>query len=265
MHYNDLIQRIVDSKFIACVASLTSGNTACLDLPIALSIIKESGTRALVYCTPHCDCLDDVIEYRWSFPDLLNHLPSKEYVLLSNTSRAKTADDAVQMALTGREIFKTMPHAFQQTDPIIKLEVLDKSLRSDDEAVLNALESLMKRHNFTVIPLISPNVKVLEQCVDLNVPFVRILSGNIGSLAGLNDKTRLRDLASNSKIPLFFEGGLGTPRHVQEAFALGASGVLLNSAFHRSINPVLLAREIRNVLDGIPDFQVRGVNARVLS
>ncbi len=251
---NDLARSVIESRIIACVASCHLGKKACcMDLQNAAEVISNSKTRSLVYniysTSADFDSITELADYEWSFPDLLKKLRPKEYILLANTSRAQSAKEAVEKALRSISVFKALPHPKNQQEPIIKLEVLDSMLQSDDEAVLQATDILISRYDLMVFPLISPNSNTLKGCFELGVPMVRILAGKIGSLMGFIDKHKLRDLARESEIPLFFEGGIGTVNHVKEALDLGATGVLMNAAFQRSENPIELAKSVRRVID----------------
>jgi len=246
-----VIKPIIESKIITCTACLHPNlKGTCLDLTTTVKVIIGSKTRSLVYHVPLDNkSLEDLNCYNWSFIDLLENLPNRDYFLLSNTSRSKNTEDAIERALAGAAVFNGLPHSFHQKNPIIKLEVLNDSLKSDDEDVIAALDTLIKKYKFVVFPLISPNVNSLEICIELGAPLIRILSGKIGSMSGLLNKNYLRQLAKKSTVPLFFEGGIGTPTHVKEALNLGASGVLINTAFQRSINPVQLAKDVRSTID----------------
>jgi thiazole synthase len=224
-----------------------------MDLQNAADVITESKTRSLVYniysTSEDIESITELSEYAWSISDLIRKLLPREYILLANTSRAGSSEEAIKKAIISRLVFKGLLHREDQQEPIIKLEVLDKSLQSDDDAVLQAMEVLISRYDMTVFPLISPSSKTLNACYELGVPMVRILAGKIGSLEGLIDKPKLRKLAAESEIPLFFEGGLGTADHAKEAFNLGATGVLMNAAFQRSERPIELAKSVRKVID----------------
>jgi thiazole synthase len=248
---NNPVRKIIESRLIACVASCHHDKKpSCLDLSSAVEVIKESKTCALVYNVPTDPASNDELDnIRWSFIDLINSLPINDYFILSNTSRAENAKQAIEMALSGRDMFKSLPHSELQREPIIKLEVLDRKLQSDNEAVLNATRILVSDHELIVLPLISPDLITLNSFYDLGIPLVRVLTGKIGEMSGLIDKNKLDSLAKSSKIPLFFEGGIGTPADVTEALNLGASGVLMNAAFQQSKNPIELAKAVRKAID----------------
>jgi thiazole synthase ThiGH ThiG subunit len=249
------ISNIIRSRLIACVSSLHPGKRGgCLDLPTAIDVIRLSRSGALVYHIPS-DCTDprDLVDYSWTFLDLLHSLDNiVSYDILANTSRSANAAEAITTARISVEFFYIIRDlCSHQLQPIIKLEVLDSTLKSVDLEVINATRELVNNDKLIVIPLISPNIKTLVSCADIGVPMVRILSGEIESLCGLQREEELKELISQSPIPIILEGGFGTIEHVRRAFNIGAAAVLLNSAFRFSNNPSALALELRKFIDFI--------------
>lgn len=247
-----ILSRLTRSRLIACTATWHPGRKAtCLDLNSAVDVIQESRTGALVYHVP--SMLEEPLElsaYGWSFTDLLDRLENtSDVAILANTSCARNADQAIESARVASGAFGMMRNLVQQDRPIIKLEVFDSTLSIDNESVLEATMKLMTEDGLTVLPIVSPDLKWIAECVEINVPLVRVLVGKIGSLSGITCDADLRQLSAFSPVPLFFEGGLATPAHVRTAFRLGAHGVLMNSAFHRAQRPGLLARQIRLAVD----------------
>jgi thiazole synthase len=127
--------------------------------------------------------------------------------------------------------------------------VINDEFESDDEAVLSATDTLINKDGLVVLPLISKNEQSVRSCFDLGAPFVRVLTGQISSMTGINGASELKNLVRKVPGPLFFEGGFGTLTHVRNAFILGAAGILMNTAFRRSKNPVLLAQRVRTIID----------------
>lgn len=257
-----LLEKLMKPRLIACTACLQPNQKGnCLPLDIATKVIIQSGTAGLVYhvATDH-DSINDLSDYGWSFFDLLKNLPELEnYVMLSNTSRAKSAQEAIYRAYVGVKTFQVIPHSQEQTQPIIKLEVLTDSLQCNNSEVLKAVKEL-KNDGFEVIPLISPDLGAIQDCVEFGVSLARVLVGRIGSLTGVKEKSRLASLTANAPIPLIFEGGHGNINHVKESFQLGASAVLLNSAILKSPSPPEFVLKVRETIDnlGMPPFRIGG-------
>jgi thiazole synthase ThiGH ThiG subunit len=240
------IKAILESRLIACVASLPpTGEGHSLGLETTKEIISE--TRCPVFHAPLHFWPARV--FSWSFGDLCESLLPKKYYVLANTSRARNANEAVERALLSKRMFSDYPHRADQTDLVIKLEVLDDRLNSINSEVTCALDSLVCSHKMTVIPMFRPDIDAIRHCHDLGLEVVRVQTGRIGSMAGINDPGELRELVFSSPLPLIFEGGLGNSEHVSFAFELGAGAVLLNTAFRRCSDPISLARRIRAAAD----------------
>lgn len=249
------LNNIIRSRLIACASSLHPGRRGtCLDLPTAVDVIRLSGSGALVYHIP-CNCTDpnDLDDYNWTFLDLLHSLGNiSSYDILANTSRSANAAEAINTARTSIKFFHIIHDlCSHQPQPIIKLEVLDSFLNSVDIEVITATKELVENDKLTVIPLISPDIKTIFLCADIGVPMIRILSGKIGSLSGMQHEQGLRKLISQSPIPVILEGGFGTIDHVKQAFDIGATAVLLNAAFRFSGDPSALALKLRKLIDSI--------------
>lgn len=248
----DLLAEAIRPRIIACTASLHPGlRSSCSSLDRAIEVVRESGTRVLVYHIPSALAEpEDLGPFHWSFFDLLEALPdAKQFVLLANTNRANNSQEAVELARNALQSFDPFHRFTHQAQPIIKLEVLRRDLTVDDEAVLEAARQLIYEDGALVIPIISPRPESAVACEALGIPLVRVLVGRIGSMTGITAWRGLSRLKGITRLLMFFEGGLATPEHVREAFDLGACGVLMNTAFQRATHPGRLARSIRRVLD----------------
>jgi thiazole synthase ThiGH ThiG subunit len=232
-----------------------------LPLDTAVGVIRESGSLAIFYHFPSCRTLSEIEQGAdlltpgapsvLSIIDLLSRLPEqRRYILVANTCRAETSRDAVEMIETECQIFKHLKHIPEQTSPIVKLEVLGPDLRSVNKEVVDATEKLVSR-GLTVIPMISPDLSAMKLCIELGVPAIRFLTGQIRSTNGIEELDVVRYLVKKSKVPVIFEGGIRTPYHIREAFRCGASAVLMNTAFHESEDPINLARVVRRTIDSI--------------
>ncbi len=217
----------------------------------AVDVVRATRSGGLVYHAPgHSTSPADLDAFCWSFGDLVRALEKDhDFVVLANTSRARTAAEAIRSANDAEEIYAFLPHPAEQTRPVVKLEVLDDDARPLDAETLRAAKVLTTENGMTVIPLISPDPKAAFQCADLGIPMVRIMVGKVGSLAGISPTEDLAALARTSPIPLIFEGGISTPEHVEHALRLGADAVLMNSAFQRSAQAGILAHNVRKTID----------------
>ena len=244
------IENLLKSRFIACVACLYPGRKGdCMPINAALQVIRESRTNCLVYHTPtEYSAIQDSAG-NWGFMDLVNAISDiDEYVFLSNTSRAATAEDAIAMADVSLKTFHLIKHPKNQDRPIIKLEVLDDNLNSINDEVLKATSVLINK-GFEVIPLLSPNETSIAEVISMKVPAIRLHVGRIESMSGILNKEQLSEIVKQISVPVIFEGGLRNVEDVKEAMRLGAHGVLLNTAIRKSTDPVALVKDVRKVLD----------------
>ena len=79
---------------------------------------------------------------------------------------------------------------------------------------------------------------------------MRILAGAIGEGTGVLNTLRVGEaIKAAGSIPVILEGCIATKEHILECAKLGASAVLVNSAFASVSNPVELATELRVTAD----------------
>lgn len=246
------IEILLNSRFIACVACLYPGRKGdCMPINTSLQVIRESRTNCLVYHMPTESSSIQDVAGNWGFMDLVNAISDiNEYVFLSNTSRAATAEEAVAMAEVSLKTFHLIKHPKNQDRPIIKLEVLDNNLNSIDDEVLKATDILINK-GFEVIPLLSPNEASIASVIGMKVPAIRLHVGRIESMSGILNKEHLSEIVKQIPVPVIFEGGLRNVEDVKEAIRLGAHGVLLNTAIRKSTDPVALVKDVREVLDSL--------------
>jgi thiazole synthase ThiGH ThiG subunit len=244
------IEILLKSRFIACVACLYPGRKGdCMPINTALQVIRESQTNCLVYHIPNEYSSIQNIKGDWGFMDLVNAIPDiDEYVFLSNTSRASTAEEAITMAEISLNTFHLIKHPKYQDKPIIKLEVLDRELNSVDNEVIKATSVLINK-GLEVIPLLSPNKDSIASVINMKVPAIRLHVGRIESMTGILNKEKISEIVKQISVPVIFEGGLRNVEDVEEAIRLGAHGVLLNTAIRRSTNPVAFVKNVRKVID----------------
>jgi thiazole synthase len=97
---------------------------------------------------------------------------------------------------------------------------------------------------------LNPHPEAVEEAIQLGCPVVRLLSGRIGGQTGILDPAAVSATIARAKsIPIILEGGIATPAHIRESARLGAAGVLMNSVFRLSTDPITRARELREAAD----------------
>nr|YP_010198514.1 Thiamine biosynthesis protein G [Gracilaria pacifica]UAD86930.1 Thiamine biosynthesis protein G [Gracilaria pacifica] len=175
--------------------------------------------------------------------NLLDGLNWKKLWLLPNTAGCETVEEAVKIAIIGREI----AHRLGQLDNnFVKLEVISDSeyLFPDPYGTLKAAEYLVN-NNFTVLPYISPDPILAKQLEEVGCSAIMPLGSPIGSGQGLQNLLNLQVIINNAKIPVIIDAGIGTASEASKAMEMGASAVLLNTAVAKASNPGYMAEAMK--------------------
>ena len=174
--------------------------------------------------------------------NLLEHINWKKYWMLPNTAGCVNADEAVRIAILGRELAKL---SGQEENNFIKLEVIPdkKYLLPDPIETLKAAEVLIKK-GFTVLPYINADPILAKRLEEVGCSTVMPLGSPIGSGQGLLNLSNIAIIIENAKVPVIIDAGIGVPSEASQAMELGADGVLINSAIAQSANPPLMAQAI---------------------
>jgi thiazole synthase len=147
--------------------------------------------------------------------------PSK-YLLLPNTSGARTAEEAVRLAKLARAA---------GMEPWVKLELTPEPryLLPDPVETLKAAETLIK-DAFVVLPYIQADPVLAKKLEELGCATVMPLGAPIGSNRGLRTRDLIKIIIEQSNVPVVVDAGLGAPSHAAESMELGADAVLVNTA-----------------------------------
>jgi thiazole synthase len=153
---------------------------------------------------------------------IMSVLDPNRYLILPNTSGARTAAEAVRLAKMARAM--GLP-------PWVKLELTPepKYLLPDPLETLKAAEILI-REGFVVLPYIQADPVLAKRLEELGTATVMPLGAPIGSNRGLRTRDMIRIIIEQSKVPVVVDAGLGAPSHAAEAMELGADAVLVNTA-----------------------------------
>nr|YP_009510750.1 Thiamine biosynthesis protein G [Gracilaria gracilis]AXI96423.1 Thiamine biosynthesis protein G [Gracilaria gracilis] len=175
--------------------------------------------------------------------NLLDGLNWKKLWLLPNTAGCETVEEAVRIAIVGREIAKRLG---QLDNNFVKLEVISDSeyLFPDPYGTLKAAEYLVNK-NFTVLPYISPDPILAKQLEEVGCSAIMPLGSPIGSGQGLQNLLNLQVIINNAKIPVIIDAGIGTASEASKAMEMGASAVLLNTAVAKASNPGCMAEAMK--------------------
>src|SRR5512146_1788159 len=183
---------------------------------------------------------------------LLDFLDLSKYIILPNTAGCFSAEDAVRVALLGRDLLE------KQKNPgagWVKLEVLGdkKTLLPDPVGTLEATRELVKE-GFTVLCYTSDDPISARRLKESGAASVMPAGSPIGSGQGvlnpLNISLCLETLKEKDpNFPVIVDAGVGTASDVTVAMELGADGVLLNTGVAHAKDPVKMARAMRLAIE----------------
>ena len=165
--------------------------------------------------------------------NILEYIP-QDVVLMTNTSGARNAKEAVRIAHLVREA----GHGHW-----IKIEVINDSkyLLPDNAETIKATEALVKE-GFVVLPYIYPDLYVARELLKVGAATIMPLGSFIGSNQGLKTKEFIQVLIDEIDLPIVVDAGIGSPSQAAEAMEMGADAVLANTAVATAGHPALLAK-----------------------
>ena len=171
---------------------------------------------------------------------ILTYIP-KDVTLLTNTSGARTADEAVRIARLAK--------ASGQGN-WVKIEVINDSkyLLPDNEETVKATK-ILAAEGFIVLPYVTPDLYVARRLVDAGAAAVMPLGSFIGSNMGLRTREFIRVLIDEIDIPVIVDAGIGAPSHACDAMELGADAVLVNTAVAIAQKPAVLAKAFAQAVE----------------
>ena len=163
--------------------------------------------------------------------DILDALPPA-VLLLTNTSGAVDADEAVRLARLARAA---------ELPDWIKLEVTPdpRYLLPDPVETLKAAEILCGE-GFTVLPYVNADPVLCKRLEEAGCATVMPLGSWIGSNQGLRTRAALEIIVEQSLVPVVVDAGIGAPSQAAEAMELGADAVLVNTAIGTAADPVAM-------------------------
>ncbi len=165
--------------------------------------------------------------------NILNYIPENT-TLLTNTSGARDAKEAIRIALLARET---------GCGNWVKIEVINDSkyLLPDNAETIKATETLVKE-GFIVLPYVSPDLYVARELVKIGAASVMPLGSLIGSNQGIKTKELIQTLIEEIDIPIVVDAGIGAPSHAAEAMEIGADAVLVNTAVANADHSPMIAK-----------------------
>jgi thiazole synthase len=169
--------------------------------------------------------------------DILSALDTDGILILTNTSGAVDADEAVRLARLARAA--GLPDW-------IKLEVTPdpRYLLPDPVETLKAAERLVAE-GFVVLPYINADPVLAKRLEEAGCATVMPLGSWIGSNQGLRARAGIEIIVEQAMVPVVVDAGIGAPSHAAEAMELGADAVLVNTAIGTAADPVGMAAAFR--------------------
>ena len=164
--------------------------------------------------------------------NILEYIP-EGITLMTNTSGARNAQEAVRIARLARE---------SGYGDWIKIEVINDSkyLLPDNNETIKATQ-ILAQEGFVVLPYMYPDLYAARELVKAGAATVMPLGSLIGSRQGLKAKEFIKILIEEIDVPIIVDAGIGTPSQAAESMELGADAVLVNTAVATASSPVLLA------------------------
>ena len=74
------------------------------------------------------------------------------------------------------------------------------------------------------------------------------LAAPIGSGLGIQNKTNIKILRDQTKVPLIIDAGIGQASDAVQAMEMGCDGVLVNSAIALAQDPILMAKSMKQAV-----------------
>ncbi len=203
---------------------------------------KFSSHQAMLDAMEHSECEIVTVALRRvdinnPKDSLLAHIDQERYLLLPNTSGARTAEEAIRLARIARAA---------GCEPWVKLEVTPDPyyLLPDPVETLKATEVLVKE-GFIVLPYMPADPVLAKRLEEAGAATVMPLGAPIGTNRGLLTRDLIAIIIEQAQVPVVVDAGLGAPSHAAEAMEMGAAAVLVNTALADTSDPAAMARAFR--------------------
>ena len=186
-------------------------------------------------------------------PLLMDYIDPKKITYLPNTAGCFTSEEALRTLRLSREIGGWK---------LVKLEVLGdkKTLFPDMIETLKSTEILCKE-GFKVMVYCTDDPLMAKKLEDVGACAIMPLAAPIGSGLGIQNKTNIRIIRSQTKLPVIIDAGLGQASDATIAMELGCDGVLVNTAIAKAKDPFNMALAFKNaVLSGRQSYLSGRIN-----
>lgn len=225
---------------------LLTGSGKYSDDSIIPEICKISGSEIITVALRRVDLSG-------KSQNLMDYIP-KSMSLLPNTSGARNAEEAVQIARIARAM---------GCGDLIKIEVIsdNRYLLPDGYETAKATEILAKE-GFTVLPYVNGDLYVARSLADAGASAIMPLGSPIGSNRGIKCKEMIRILIDLIDLPIIVDAGIGKPSDATMVMEMGADACLINTAIASSPNPVLMAQAFKEAIEAGRKGYLAGLGER---
>ena len=186
-------------------------------------------------------------------PLLMDYIDPKKITYLPNTAGCFTSNEALRTLRLAREIGGWK---------LVKLEVLgDKqNLFPDMIETLKSTEVLAKE-GFKVMVYCNDDPLMAKRLENAGADAIMPLAAPIGSGLGIQNKTNIKIIRKQTKLPLIIDAGLGQASDATIEMELGCDGVLVNTAIAKAKKPFDMALAFSNaVIAGRQSFLAGRIN-----
>ena len=165
--------------------------------------------------------------------NLLDFLDVGRYTILPNTAGCFNSIDALRTLRLAREIGGWK---------LVKLEILGdkKTLLPDMIETIKSTEVLSKE-GFQVMVYCNDDPLMAKRLENAGACAIMPLAAPIGSGLGIQNKTNIKIIRSQTKLPLVVDAGIGQASDATIAMELGCDAVLINTAIAKAKKPFEMA------------------------
>jgi len=232
------ILKIANKKF---KSRLIVGTGKYKNMQECAKAIKISGAEIVTVAVRRVNISDK------SKPILMDYIDPKKIMYLPNTAGCFTSKDALRTLRLAREIGGWK---------IVKLEVLGdkKNLFPDMIETLKSTEVLTKE-GFKVMVYCNDDPLMCKRLENCGASAIMPLAAPIGSGLGIQNKTNIKILRHQTKVPLIIDAGIGQASDAVKAMELGCDAVLINTAIAKARKPFQMAESMKlAVISGRKSF-----------
>ena len=173
-------------------------------------------------------------------PLLMDYINPKKITYLPNTAGCFNSEEALRTLRLAREIGGWK---------LVKLEVLGdkKNLFPEMIETLKSTEILAKE-GFKVMVYCNDDPLMAKRLENSGACAIMPLAAPIGSGLGILNKTNIKIIRNQTKLPLIIDAGLGQASDASIAMEIGCDGVLVNTAIAKAKKPFLMALAFKNAV-----------------